>query len=371
MQCNQLVGNHKLMASLQTIVKAGRVHHTQLFLAKEGSGSLAFVRAYAQYLLCENPKEEDSCGKCRQCTKVAKLIHPDVHVTFPTIAKKTGEKPISDDYIAEFRSFVDQQPFGELTDWLNYIQAENKQGNISARECEEITKKAKFRRLEGNYKINIIWCAEALAKEGNRLLKILEEPPNGTLFLLIAQDENKLLNTIISRCQVNRMARIQEHEMEAYLQAQSVLPEQAKSISVLADGNMNLALQYVDHGYSKSHILQWFRVILSQQSQIVSTVEELAKLSKENIKKMLLQGTYFFREALLLQQNSSASQLPESDQALANYLSQQVDVEGIKQLTNLLESAIYSIERNANIKLLLLSLSIEIQHILKQGVSIR
>src|SRR5690606_26038094 len=168
------------------------------FLGKEGVGGLPLAISFAQYIFCENKSQDDSCGQCASCLKIAKLMHPDLHFTFPTI----GAKPnFSKNYLPQFRDFVRQTPYAGAFDWLQSIQAENKQGNISADECRDIIDRLNLTAFESGYKIQIIWRPEYLGKEGNMLLKLIEEPPENTLIFLVAENEEDILNTILSRTQ--------------------------------------------------------------------------------------------------------------------------------------------------------------------------
>jgi DNA polymerase-3 subunit delta' len=212
MQFKDVIGQQSVKGQLVSMVQHNRLSHALLFLGKEGSGALSLALAFAQYVVCTSLKkssstepllfetptlapspprgegwgEEDSCGYCTACIKANKLIHPDIHFSFPVILKKPGESPVSADYIREWREFVDSNPYGNVYDWLQFIAAENKQGNITAKECEEINHILNLKSFESNYKILIMWMPEFLGKEGNKLLKLIEEPPPQTLFIFVA-----------------------------------------------------------------------------------------------------------------------------------------------------------------------------------------
>lgn len=368
MQFRNIIGQERIKKEVIQFIEKERIHPTQLFLSKTGTGVLPFALAYAQYLLCESPTGQDSCGECSQCRKMSQLIHPDVHFTIPTIPKKAGDKPISDEYASEFRTFVQQQPYGELKDWLNFIKAGNKQGNITARECAEIIKKAKYRTVEGKYKIYIIWMAEALAKEGNRLLKILEEPPKDTVFLLLAENEELILNTILSRCQITRLQSIQNNKLAEHLAKNAHIDnEQAKRIAIIANGNINLGLKLAENDENEESILaKWLQIIVKNPAGIMQFTEALSTESKENLKNLMHHGAQFCRETVILQDTDLGSSLPEQEKKIAQWLSKKLGLEQIAQLSNLFEKANYAIERNANLKLLLMNLSLEIGSIITQ-----
>lgn len=369
MQFRNIIGQDQIQQDLIRIARSNRVHHTQLFLGKPGAGALPFVVAYTQYLLCEQASENDSCGECNQCRKMQQLVHPDVHVTIPTVTRKKDEKPISDDFISEFRKFFLSQPYGSETDWLNYIDAGTKQGNITARECLEIIKTARYKKLEGKYKVNIIWMAEELAKEGNRLLKILEEPPEDTLFFLVAEDEDLILNTILSRSQITRLKRISSKMIEHYLIDQKeISDEKAKQISIIVDGDINKAIELATHKVKgqPNLLVKWLECIIRNQPKLVDFVEELSKQSKENLKNLLYHGTELFRETLILQESELFGHLPEQEQKVAIWLGKKLNLHQIHQLAEIFDEAIYAIERNVNTKILLMSISLEVDDIISQ-----
>ena len=368
MQFKEVIGQRALQKDLIKIVSSKRVHHTQLFLGHEGGGSLAFVLAYAQYLQCENRGETDSCGLCVACRKMKKLIHPDLHFTFPTITKRKNEKPISKDYIREFQQFVQENQYGDITDWLDFLDTK-KRPNITARECLEIIKTARYKPVEGRYKINIIWMAEFLAKEGNRLLKILEEPPEHTIFLLIAEREELLLNTILSRSQIHRLRQISDQQIQDYLiREKSINPNLAKSLAIMADGNFNKAIslsteQPTDY---ESVLTAWFEVILRERSKLVDFVSTVSNGSKEDVKNLFLQGTQICREALILRDSDLPGRMPKQEQKIAAWLGQRLSLQQIHQLSDLLEQAMYAVDRNANTNVLLMSTSLDIGAIIQQ-----
>src|SRR5664279_728652 len=206
---NEVIGQSEIKIKLRGLVEHNRLSHALLLCAPEGAGGLPLALAFSQYLVCDrvtNSKSvsqfpDESCGVCPSCIKASRLIHPDIHYVYPVVVRKPGEKPLSADYITEWREFIVQFPYGTIFDWLQFIQAENKQGNITAQECNEINHKLSLKSFEGGYKILIMWMPEYLRNEGNKLLKLIEEPPPDTLFILVTEDEAKILPTILSRLQ--------------------------------------------------------------------------------------------------------------------------------------------------------------------------
>src|SRR6187551_602127 len=232
MQFKNVIGQAEVKQQLVEMIQHNRLSHALLFLGKEGSGTLPLALAFAQYVsllpnknqsqgdslfgepievkLPSNPEEADAwMQKQPSFFKAEQMVHPDIHFTYPVVTKRTGTPPISTDYAAEWREFVSQFPFGNIYDWLQFIGAENKQGNITAQECNDIIRKLNLKSFESGYKILVMWMPEYLGKEGNKLLKMIEEPPPDTLFILVAENEGEILSTILSRCQLVKIPALE------------------------------------------------------------------------------------------------------------------------------------------------------------------
>lgn len=368
MQFNDVIGQDRLQKKLVQIAENNRVHHTQLFLGKRGGGTLPFVIAYAQFLLCENRQANDSCGQCSQCVKMQKLIHPDVHFTMPTVVvEKTP--PIADDFIKEFRDFINQNTYGDAKAWQEFI-ATKKKLNITAAECSELIKTARYKPVEGRFRINIIWMTEFLAKEGNRLLKLLEEPPESTIFLLIAENEERILNTILSRSQIHRLHRLQDSEVVNYLiNTKELTEQQANYIALLADGNVNKANELaneVDVEEEANVLSTWLQCIIKDKINLVNFVESLCKLSKEEQKNVLMSGTQLCREAVLLTNSKLPGRLPAAEQKIARWLGKKVTLQQTHQLLTCFEDAHYAIDSNAYSQVVFMNASLTIGGIIEQ-----
>ena len=226
MQFSEIIGQPEIKQQLAELVGHNRLSHALLFLGKEGSGALPLAVAFAQYLTCEKVTlkkttpslfgedplaapiaiRTDSCGQCSSCTKAKQLVHPDIHFSYPTVTRKAGDKPIATNFITEWREFVLSNPYGNSFDWIENIkEKDNSQGNITANECADIIRKLSLKSFESEYKILFMWLPEYLGNEGNKLLKLIEEPPPNTLFILVAENESLVLPTIVSRCQLIRI----------------------------------------------------------------------------------------------------------------------------------------------------------------------
>lgn len=387
---NQVVGLEGIKGKLRQMVQNSRLSHAILLTGAEGTGALPLAIAFAQYLVCEKVmrKEEttdllfqspppddrvipvESCGVCPSCVKAAQLIHPDIHFTFPVFTKKPGDKPVSADFITEWREFISRYPYGNLYDWLQFIQAENKQGNISAYECNDIARKLNLKSFEGGYKIQVIWMPEYLGNEGNKLLKLIEEPPPDTLFLLVTENESLILPTILSRLQIIKLPKPDLQEIEQALQAQGeVSADQARSLAVISQHNYREALKYLQDGPEdwQGILRDWLNVILKPgRAALLTWIEEMNKLGRERQKQFLLYFIHLLEQAIRLRMSGGAQTagLPPTEYDFAQRLNRISDMGCQKAIIEELNNAIYYIERNAHAKMLFHALSIRFGHIL-------
>ena len=312
---------------------------------------------------------EDSCGNCPSCKKAAGLIHPDIHFSFPTIVKTAGDKPIASDFIQEWRSFVAQTPFGNAFDWLQCIGAENKQGNITAYECEEIIRKLNLKSFESGYKILIQWMPEYLGLMGNKLLKMIEEPPANTLLIFVAQDEARLLATILSRTQLIKINQLESKDVQEWLINKQAVPgEKAMSIAPLSQGNLREAFQLLHNSDEnwEEILREWLNAILKNgPAAQVKWVDENSKLGREKQKQFLAYFTHLLSCAVHIANVGTAPEVAANELDFANRLLRLAATEQLEAIVTELDKASYQIERNANPKILFMALTIKIYHILK------
>jgi DNA polymerase III subunit delta' len=376
-----VIGQTEVKGHLQEMVQNNRISHALLFLGKEGSGALPLALAFAQYIVCQqvksNPGSSDSCDICAPCTKARQLMHPDIHFSFPVIPKKAGDKPVSTDYISEWREFIGQYPYGNVYDWLQFIGAENKQGNITAQECNDIMRRLMLKSFESEFKVLILWMPEYLGNEGNKLLKLIEEPPPNTLFMLVAENESLILPTILSRTQLVKIPVIHNNELASALVSRAgVTAEQAQQIAPLAEGNYREALQMIRHAEEdwQSLLREWLNAILKTGPIAqVKWVEEISKLGREKQKQFLRYFNHLLEQAIrtrILEDRQLPLASTEQDFAarlnkIASFAQQEAIIEE-------LDRASYYIERNANAKMLFHALTIKLYHIIadKQAVHI-
>lgn len=262
---SQIKGLEETKASLIASVKNRHVAHAQLFAGPEGSGSLAMALAYATYINCEEKGETDSCGTCASCNKFNKLIHPDLHFVFPVSTTKSVSKDASSAlFMKEWRNFIAENPYGGLIEWGNFIGAENKQLNISVDESRNIIKTVTMKSFEAEYKIMVIWLPEQMnSSSANAILKVLEEPPVKTIFLLVTQNPDKIITTVLSRTQRVKIRPFTDEEVTKYLIEDKKLDEkQARQIAYLADGNLNEGLRLLQQVEEDNHQMfrEWMRL---------------------------------------------------------------------------------------------------------------
>jgi DNA polymerase-3 subunit delta' len=398
MQFKDVIGQQPIKQQLTELVLHNRLSHALLFLSKEGSGALPLALALAQYIVCEKAAhhsrqgqqvtslfgedspapvakaniDTDSCGTCPACVKSRQLIHPDIHFSYPVVTKKAGTPPVSTDYIAEWREFVSTYPYGNVYDWLQFIGAENKQGNITAQECNDIIRKLNLKSFEGDYKVLIMWMPEYLGNEGNKLLKLIEEPPANTLFILVAENESLILPTILSRCQLVKIPALEDQDIiRALTDRNKTEPETARQVAGISEGNYREALQLLQHADEDWQALlrDWLNSILKTGPvDQMKWVEEASRLGREKQKQFLRYFNHLLEQAVRLKIMGDQLPLPEKEKDFAQKLNKIADLSQQQALIEELDKAAYYIERNANAKLLFHALTIKIYHIIQDRV---
>lgn len=372
-------GHDKIKKHLAESFHAERTAHAQIFLGKEGNGALALALAYSQFLLCENPTHQDACGQCSSCRKNSKFVHPDVHFSYPTI----GAKAISTDFIKEWRAAIIENPYLNASQWLEKLGAENKQGNITKNECVSIVQRLSYKALEGKFKIMILWLPEYLGKEGNRLLKLIEEPRPNTVFLLISEQPNKILNTILSRCQLVNIPRLEDEQIADQLtQHWHLDTEKAQTIAYLVEGNYNKALSLIHEiEENNAHLfVDWLRTCYQgKPKEMVQWVEGIVsgkhpeksffvKMGRKDQVVFLDYAQYFLSEFSHLQfgKGRLKIRLQQAELTTAQNMLKIIGSHQIDQLKNLFDKTAFHVERNGNPRILFLDASIQMHHILRQ-----
>ncbi len=399
MQFENIIGQKDTKEHLVQMVQHNRLSHALLFLGKEGSGALSLAMAFAQYIVCEkvngkntaaaepslfgdeaaplkpnSPSGDggDSCGVCAACNKAAQLIHPDIHFSYPVIPKKSGDKPVSTDYIKEWREFVAIQPYGNVFDWLQFIGAENKQGNITAEECNDINRKISLKSFESEYKILIIWMPEYLTKNGNKLLKLIEEPPPNTLFVLVAESEEQILPTILSRTQLVKIPLLSNNEVEVALELRAgVKIDKARQIAIMSEGNYREALHLLQHEEDdwQATLREWLNLVAKKNlAGQVKWIDDMSKQGREKQKQFIKYFTHLLEMAIRLRIMGNNNQVePSNETDFAMRLNKLCGIGQQEAIIEELDKASYYIERNANGKMLFHALSIKLHHIISNN----
>jgi DNA polymerase-3 subunit delta' len=378
MDFSEVIGQKHLKSHLLKSIENGRVPHAQLFVGAAGSGTLPMAIAYAKALLC-SAHDSESPAYLQCATKVDKLAHPDLHFVYPVNTSDTISKnPVSSNYIEAWREFVSNNPYGSLFDWLQSLGIENKQGNISVNEAQDILKTLALKSYEGGYKILILWMAENMnIATANKILKLVEEPPEKTVLLLLTENEEQIIATIRSRCQKLDFPMLSEDEISIkLLDFQDITDVLAKKISRRAHGDFNKALHLLKHDGDdivfEKWFVSWVRAAFKAKgnkkaiNELIAWSDNLAGQGRETQKKFLSFCIELFRQALLKNYKVDDLLFFESDdgsfslEKFAPFIHQN----NIFEITEALENASYHIERNGNAKIILTDLSIQLTRLI-------
>lgn len=369
MQFREVIGQHKVKERLINTVRENRISHAQLFLGPEGSGNLALAIAYAQYIACSDRQENDSCGVCPSCLKYKKLVHPDLHFVYPVATSKAVSKdPVSDDYIAQWRETIIENPYINETRWYEIIDVENKQGIISKNESQEILRKLNLKTFEADYKIMIIWLPEKMnAAAANKLLKLIEEPPEKTLFLMVSENSEQIISTILSRTQLVKIPRIDNESMRnALCDRFGLAPEKANDIVHLSNGNFfdaqNIIHSVEEDEYNFIQFTTLMRLAYQRKmNEIVNWVDDMAQIGREKQKSMLAYSLRLIRENFMLNlQKKEMVYLTQKEYDFSVKFAPFINMNNIQVLYQEFNRAHADIEMNAYAKIVYLDLALKI-----------
>lgn len=392
-----VIGQKETKQQLVQMIRQNRLSHALLFLGKEGSGALPLAMAFANYvslpknsvnkkkepsLFGDEPEEEKTISEPSTpeevdawmqqqpgWSKLQEMVHPDIHYSYPVVPKKSGDKPISTDYINEWRRFITENPYGNAYDWLQFINAENKQGNITVNECTDIIRKMNLKSFESRFKVLIMWMPEMLGKEGNKLLKLIEEPPPDTLFILVAENESLILPTILSRTQLIRIPPLSALDIESALELrEGVSLQKSQQVAAISEGNYHEALQHLHHADDDWEVLlrDWLNCIVKTGPAAQLTwIESVSKIGREKQKQLLKYFSHILEIAIRLRVIPPATgQEERPDVIFAAKFNKLCDISQLEALAHELDQAAYHIERNANAKILFHALTIKLYHII-------
>ena len=368
-----VIGQDEAKQRLIREAKEGKIAHARLFCGPEGIGKLPLAIAYARYLSCQNPGVDDACGTCPNCMKYNKLAHPDLHFVFPVIKIKSKDT-VSDDFLSEWRELLSQTPYFNLNIWLKEMGAENQQAQIYVKESDEIIRKLNLKSSQGGYKIMIIWLPEKMNVEcSNKLLKLLEEPPSQTIFLLVSEEPEMLLTTIQSRTQRFNLYGIEEKQIaQKLIQQYGILEQDAIDIAHLSEGNFLKALETIHLNEENQLFFEMFVSLmrLSYQRKIREMKqwsETMASMGRERQKQFLQYCQRMIRENFIYNfHESSITFLNEEERHFSSRFTPFVNERNVIGIMNELSEAQRHIEQNVNARMVFFDFSLKMIVLLVQ-----
>ena len=377
MQFNKIIGQKDIIARFINTVKTGRISHAQLLHGTEGSGKLELAIAFAQYVSCKNRTETDSCGECSSCKKYEKLIHPDLHFVFPVVRSSKFSKPVSDNYIDEWRTFILERKKHRLGNWLDFIGNENAQAGIFAHEASEIIKKLNLKTFEAEYKIMIIWLPEKMnLSSANKLLKMIEEPPQKTLFLMVSDYPEQIINTIRSRSQFVRIPKIDDQSLYKALAETYSLPEnELKRIVKLSNGNYFKALDVIEESENEKHNFELFVRLMrlayaAKIIELTQWVDEVSELGRERQKNFLAYVLRMIRENFILNkvpnEKDNLNHFTIEEENFSIKFSTFIHENNIFDINEEINKAYLHIERNGMDKVIFLDFALKLVKLLRR-----
>ncbi len=373
MRFADIIGQDDVKQHLIGTVKENRISHAQMFLGREGFGSLPLAIAYAQYINCQHRTDSDSCGECPSCRQISQLAFPDLHFVFPVPTAGSEDKSVSDNFFEKWSEFIMQNPYGNYQQWLDFVGAGNSQGLIRVKESNEIIRKLSMKTFNAEYKIMIIWMPEKMHPDAaNKLLKLIEEPYPKTLFLLVAESAEFILPTIISRTQLVRVPRIADSDIKAGLQQRAGISENAaEKIASISEGNFGKALEYCDHTADLAQNLELFMKLMRtsysfKAPDMIALAEELGALGREKQKAFLTYCERMVRENLIMNRHlEKMTHLTDDEGNFAQKFSRFIHPQNSMLIAEALDKAIYHISRNASTKIVFMDTIITLARCLR------
>ena len=371
----EVIGHDEIKARLVESVTKEAVPHAQMFTGPEGCGTFPMAMAYAQYLLCTNRTANDSCGTCPSCVKVSTLQHPDMHFSFPGLSAGGGGKSVADVYLSQWREMVQSNPYFNVKDWRNELVAENKQLLLGVDEAENILKKLSLSAYAGGYKVMLIWLPELMnVAAANKLLKQLEEPNPGTVFIMICEDTEQLLATIISRMQTVKFPAVKEQLLAQNLSERYQVDEAtALNIAHFSEGNVNAAMHYVQNDFTDaSHfnlLVEWMRACYNYDvSKLVPLAEVFHKTGRESQKEFYEYALHFVRQCIVANYGQDElSRFTPEEAKFAVKFSPFINHLNVVDLAETIELAHRDIGRNVYARIVMLHCSYQIHKLLRRA----
>ncbi|MBN1252849.1 MAG: DNA polymerase III subunit delta [Bacteroidales bacterium] len=378
MQFKDIIGQKDIIKSFVNTVQTNRISHAQLLYGPEGSGKLKLAIALAQYISCKNRTDEDSCGVCPSCNKYNKLIHPDLHFVFPVVKTKTISKPVSDNFIAEWRKFILETEIHRLNNWLDLIENSDAQAGIFTQESGEIIKKLSLKTFESEYKVMIIWLPEKMnLSSANKLLKMIEEPPTKTLFLMVSEYPDKVINTILSRAQFIKIPKIDTQSLIDVLKLKYlVTDENLDYIVKIANGNFFEALEAIKESDGQKYLFNSFVNLMrlgfsAKIVELTKWVDEITSLGREKQKEFIEYSLGLFRENFILNNLSEKSNelnlFTTAEKEFSINFNKFIHINNIFDIYEEFNKAHLHIERNGMGKIIFLDLALKLVKLLRRS----
>ncbi len=359
MKFSDVIGHDLKKKAFIQSVSNGRVPHAQLFIGPSGWGTLPLALAYAQFVSCLDRTPTDSCGVCSSCRKYENYTHPDLHFSFP-FPKDKGEK--CSEIMSKWRESLIKSPYQNLIDWMTFLGSEKKQANIPTAEIRDILKTLSLKPYESEFKVLIIWLPEFLGKEGNILLKAIEEPAHNTLFLLVTENTEKILGTIISRTQPVRIAPIAAEDIKKYLlRSPDIDADKAHRVAQISQGDLRNAMLILQDSESPYYEIfrHWMGICATRKmASVIPWADSVGSMSKENLKAFFLYALEIFRGILVMPYANTLNTWGGKEaEFIAKFINLELPTQQIQNMVDSMESALFQIERNARVPLILTDLS--------------
>ncbi len=371
---NEVIGQNPIKQRLVQSVNEQRVSHAQLFAGTPGSGKLALAIAYAQYLACTNRRPNDSCGECPSCKKFKKLVHPDLHFVFPVVKTPKFKEPVSDNFLDDWRMMIGKNPYFNIDQWFGQIGVENAQGLIYSHQSEEIIRKLNLKSYESEYKVMIIWLPEKMHVAcANKLLKMIEEPPAKTLFLLITDNEEDIISTIRSRCQMITVPPIDPDSVETALKAMpEAVGHDIHNVVHLSKGNFNKALELLQPDEQTLFNLERFKELMRfsygrKFLDLFKWADQVAAIGREKQKSLLTYFLDLLRENFVYNlKNQDLTFMNNPEEEFSKRFSPFINERNIIELTEVFETAFAHIGMNGNARIIFTDVAFRITKLIRK-----
>ncbi len=371
---SEVIGQEEIKQRLIHSVHEQRISHAQLFTGPEGTGKLALALAFAQFVSCRNRQENDSCGECPSCRKYRKLAHPDLHFVFPVFTTKELKKPVSDDFLAQWREMVIANPYFTLSQWLVYLDNENAQGLIYEKESDSIMRKLNLKSFESEFKVMIIWLPEKMHPScSNKLLKLIEEPPNKTLFLMVTENEESIITTIRSRAQLVKVPFIDTESMKnALLKIEGVNHQQVINVVHLANGDYIKALEYLNPGEDSQFFFTKFQEMMRfafkrEVIELIKWAEEMAAIGRDKQKMYFNFSLRLVREYFMMNlKNDRLVYLTDEEKSWGKNFAPYINERNVIPFTEEFEQGIRHISMNGNPRIIFLDTALRMVRLIKR-----